>query len=119
VFFGIADCPAASAGDDEQSARSAASDWQGLSRAGCQETFILEPLQRCIHSADGVLAPGAIGEITPDREAVRAFPEASDGKEGGKLESAERLGRHFSQSCRTNRVAQEPAIPSVQFGGSV
>ena len=69
-------------------ARAAATDRQWITCSRFQQPFVLESLERVVHSPDRVIAAGSRHEITPDFEAVRIVAEPSNREQRGELEAS-------------------------------
>jgi hypothetical protein len=89
MTFGVTDCAATSAGNGEQASRASASDRERRGRARCQQSLILQSLQRRIDRADRVFSTRSFCEVATDGETVGFFAEAGDGEQGCELEGAE------------------------------
>ena len=57
---------------------------------GGEQALGLEPLQRCVHSADRVIAFSALAQVVTHGEPIGIVTEASDGEQGGQFKGAER-----------------------------
>ena len=89
MTFGLTKGAHAGARDREMSARSSAANGKGIALGRSEQPLVLEPLQRRVHGADGVVAPGSGGEIAPDGEAVRFLLEAGNREQDRELEGAQ------------------------------
>ena len=106
-------CPRPGTCKSELATRAPSPHGQGSARARCEESFFLEPIERCIDCSDGVVAPGSFGEISTDGKAIRVVTEAGNGEEGHEFKTAKIRCRHYSYIVKHIRIAQADVVSTA------